>query len=66
MFNYLKELIVCPKCKSNLSWNTISQNENHIINADIDCNQCGQTYFVKNGIGNFIIDFQPKNSFIGV
>lgn len=56
MHRYLKELLLCPRCKHDLQWDTFKEDDVHIIDADAGCAACGEAYFVKDGVGCFLLD----------
>jgi len=60
MHKYLQPLLICPKCRSELNWKINKATKKYIVNADINCSNCGQKYFVKDRIGNFLIDYEEK------
>ena len=54
MFNFLKEILICPECYGELLWEITDKNDIHIIEAEIKCGDCGKTYSVKNSVGRFV------------
>ncbi|MCL2772484.1 MAG: methyltransferase domain-containing protein [Oscillospiraceae bacterium] len=54
MFNFLKEILICPECHGELMWEIMNENKIHIIEAEVKCLRCNKIYEVKNGIGRFV------------
>ena len=60
MHKYLQPLLICPKCRGDIEWIIKKATTKYIVDADIHCPKCGQNYFVKDRIGNFLIDYVEK------
>ena len=60
MHKYLEPLLICPKCRNELNWEIKKATKKYIVNADINCSNCGQNYFVKDRIANFLVDYEEK------
>lgn len=58
MHTYLRELLFCPNCKNELTWDISDEDDAHIIDAGISCASCGKEYFIKDGIACFLVDFK--------
>jgi len=54
MFSFLQEILICPECHGELTWEIANETKNHIIAADVKCNACNRNYDVRNGIGRFV------------
>ena len=59
MFNFLKEILICPECHEELIWEITDETKAHIMEAKIKCTNCTKTYAVKNGVGCFV-DYQDS------
>ena len=60
MHKYLQPLLICPKCRNELDWKITKTTKKYFVNADINCPKCGQKYFVKDRIANFLIDYKEE------
>ena len=60
MFNFLKEILICPECHGELIWDITNENNIHIIEAKVKCDNCAKIYAVKNGVGRFV-DYEDNS-----
>ena len=61
MHIYLIEYLVCPSCHSPLEWDVAEQRDDRIEVAHIRCAACAADYFVRDGIGVFLLPDLPRN-----
>jgi len=54
MFNFLKDILICPECHGELLWEITDENNTNVIEAEAKCCDCKKIYPVKNGIGCFV------------
>jgi len=60
MFNFLKEILICPECYEELIWEITDATKIHIMEAKIKCGNCAKIYAAKNGVGCFV-DYQDSS-----
>ncbi len=55
------EMLECPSCHGELNWKIIQHQGDRIEEAEVNCEKCGDTYPVKEGIGLFLTPDLPRN-----
>lgn len=55
MFSYLVEMLECPQCHGDLKWVLKKKQGRHIIDASVKCVCCNTQYYIRDGIGNFLL-----------
>lgn len=48
------DVIVCPRCKGDLTLDTSVKEANEILEGSLTCAQCGQVYPITNGVPRFV------------
>jgi uncharacterized protein YbaR (Trm112 family) len=61
MQEFLIEMLECPSCHGELNWKIIQHQGDRIEEAEVNCEKCGDTYPVKEGIGLFLTPDLPRN-----
>jgi uncharacterized protein YbaR (Trm112 family) len=61
MHTFLIEMLLCPACHSELSWEITQQSASRIESAEARCRGCSATYPVRKGIGLFLTPDLPRN-----
>lgn len=61
MFKNYMDLLVCPKCHGKLEWNIEKETIDRIVDAKIQCTNCGSEYEVKDEIAVFLTDIMDRN-----
>jgi len=61
MHTYLIDLLECPSCHGPLAWEVEEQVADRIESAQIRCQACAAGYFVRDGIGVFLLPDLPRN-----
>lgn len=60
----LLDLLACPKCLSEMSCESLSQNpDGEIVTGKLNCHSCGKSYRIKNCIPRFVEDENYAASF---
>lgn len=60
MHDYLMELLVCPACHGQLTWEVMERQGNDILSGRAECVNCGADYPVQEGIGVFLTPELPR------
>ena len=50
----LMDVLVCPKCKGDLSLNITEENGNEVVHGSLHCTTCNQTYSIECTIPNLL------------
>ena len=61
MQDFLIEMLECPSCHGELNWKIIQHQGDRIEEAEVNCEKCGTTYPIKEGIGLFLTPDLPRN-----
>lgn len=61
MHKFYTEMLECPVCHGNLSWEIKEENEERIINAAVICDGCKADYEVRDEIAMFLTPDLPRN-----
>lgn len=61
MHSYLIDLLACPACHGPLAWEVRAQSEGRVESAYVRCETCAADYFVRDGIGVFLLLDLPRN-----
>jgi len=56
----LRELLICPGCRGELSWRIDERDADHIEEGEGRCAACGATYPVREGVGLFLTPDLPR------
>jgi uncharacterized protein YbaR (Trm112 family)/ubiquinone/menaquinone biosynthesis C-methylase UbiE len=59
MHEYLIDLLLCPKCKSELSWRIAGREGDRIEHGEAVCQGCQEKYPIREGIGLFLTPDLP-------
>ena len=54
MQEYLIELLCCPSCHGDLTWTVTDTKDDHVEEGLSECDDCGITYPIREGIGVFL------------
>ena len=54
MHKFIKEMLECPSCHGDLSWDIKDETNERIVNATIICDKCGADYEVRDEIAVFL------------
>jgi len=57
----LVDLLECPACHGELTWNITDGHDDRIETADVRCSACVATYPVREGIGVFLTPDLPRD-----
>jgi len=49
------DILICPLCHGSLTLHSRSLKEDVVVEGELRCPVCGKTYFLKNGLPNFIV-----------
>lgn len=55
MHKILIDMLICPRCHSELVWQISRASDDRVEAARISCGRCGAAYDVREGIGNFLL-----------
>lgn len=61
MHAYLLDYLACPACHGPLEWDVVEQLDGRIELAQIRCTGCAADFFVRDGIGVFLLPDLPRN-----
>ncbi|SHH73736.1 Methyltransferase domain-containing protein [Clostridium collagenovorans DSM 3089] len=61
MHKYLMDMLQCPFCHSNLTWDISNETEERLIEGHALCTQCNATYEIHDGIGVFLTPELQRN-----
>lgn len=61
MHTYLVELLQCPVCRGDLSWNIKRKGNDRIEEGDAVCEQCAVSYPIREGIAVFLPTDSQRN-----
>lgn len=48
------KILQCPLCHGKLTWNVIKEKNNNVIDAEMVCDVCNNTYLINDGIAYFL------------
>jgi uncharacterized protein YbaR (Trm112 family) len=60
MHSFLTEIVCCPACHGDLTWDIALRSATRLVNAVAHCTVCAAEYFVRDEIGVFLTPDLPR------
>ena len=61
MHKFLQDMLICPTCQGNLTWQISKSESNRILEATTTCQSCGTQYPIRDEIGIFLPPDLPRD-----